>query len=104
MIRATTPTHRFTVPFDPSEMKELLLSYAQHGRVVLERRKGELSFSTEEGEYLLSHRLTQAETSRFRAEEPVLIQLRVLSQAGDALASDPVTIRVEDVLNDEVLV
>ena len=103
MIRLTTPTHSFSVPFDPEDMREILLTYTQNGRFVLERRKAELSFGSDEQGHTVYHRLTQEETGRFRAGEPVRIQLRALTGAGDALASDPVTVQVEDVLNDEVL-
>lgn len=103
MIRGTTPTHRFALPFDPAEMKELLLTYAQDGAIVLERRGEELSFSGRDGDWAVSHRLTQSESGLFRPGEPVRIQLRVLTQNDEALASEIVTVRVEDVLNDEVL-
>lgn len=103
MIRATTPTHKFTVPFDPEEMQELLLTYSQLGRRILERRKEELTFSEEDEEHIISHLLGQVETARFRPGAPVQIQLRALTAAGEAMASQIVTARVEDVLNDEVL-
>lgn len=103
MIRATTPTHKFTVPFDPEQTREILLTYAQRGKIVLERRKEELSFTEENEEHVITTRMTQEETALFQAGFPVEIQMRVLSAAEDALASDKITVRVEDVLNDEVL-
>lgn len=51
-------------------------------------------------------RLTQEETKKFKATPgaQVRVQVRVLTYAGEALASDKKIITVQDVLNDEVLV
>ena len=47
--------------------------------------------------------LTQEETKLFKSRYPVKIQLRALTETGDALATDEYEVKVKDVINDEVL-
>lgn len=107
VIRATTPTHYFTIETDPSQFKRLLITYKQGGNIVLEKEKGDIHVEEqtvdEETVYVLSYRLTQEETKLFDMNAPVYIQIRALTFDGAAPASDIVRIDVEDVLNDEVL-
>lgn len=103
MFRATTPLHKFVFDLDPELFKEILITYAQNGRIIVEKRKEDLSFEPADNDcYQASVKLTQAEANRFRAGE-VNIQIRVLTLGGDALACEIKTIPVKDVLNDEVL-
>ncbi len=108
VIRATTPTHYFTIESDPGLFKRILITYMQNGEIVLEKEKDDISV-TEETEdektvYVLSYRLTQEETRRFSMDFPVFVQIRALTFDGAAPASNIVKIDVETVLNDEVLV
>lgn len=98
MIRATTPTHTFTLPIETSLIKELLITYKQDDEIVVERKKDSCICAGSKVELTL----TQEETRRFSAEK-VLIQLRVLTNDGQALVSDVIRRYVTDVLNDVVL-
>jgi len=103
MIRATTPTHEFVFSENPSSFSRILITYSQDEKIVLEKEKSNLSFrQTETGEYVGSFRMTQAESNLF-SPDPVQVQVRVLRTDGEALASNKTTLKVEDVLNDEVL-
>ena len=114
MIRATTPVHTFIFPLDPeTAFDEILITYAQDDRVVLNKRKADLTFAAE-GEpdapvYTASLRLTQEETALFHpnrfgaAGGNVRVQIRALDPDGHALASQIETLPLSDVLNDEVL-
>lgn len=112
MIRATTPRHSFIFDRDPTEYTRILITYVQGDSIVLEKNKDDLSISKEicpctgEDEWVGSFRLTQEETKKFSANagKPVKVQIRVLTSAGEALASEKKSISVQDVLNDEVLV
>ena len=111
MIRATTPKHTFIFDEDPSLYSRILITYAQGNQVVMEKNKDDLTIETvitpcETTEYHAWFRLTQDETKAFQATpgNQVKVQVRVLTPAGEALASDKKTISVQDVLNDEVLV
>lgn len=111
MYRATTPRHTFIFEVDPDEnFEQILITYAQDGEIILEKEKSDLSFyeiENEDGEteYAASLELSQIETNLFRAgtKKMVDIQVRVLTYAGEALASDEKHIPVKRVLNDEVL-
>lgn len=103
MFRATTPLHKFTFEQDPNLFEEILITYAQNGKIVLEKRKADLSFSAgEDGGYLATVMLTQDETKLFH-RGLVNIQVRALTANDEALSSDILSIPVKDVLNDEVL-
>ena len=111
MSRATTPTHYFVIPIDPETCKEILVTYKQRGEIVLEKHKEDFSFSTDdsggEPKYVCYYKLTQEETNLFskgeKMTERAKVQMRILTNAGDALASQNVEISISDVLNDEVL-
>ncbi len=99
MYRLTTPQHTFTLPFDTSLVKNLIVSYGQGEGEVLTK---ELEDCTLEGK-LVKVRLSQEDTKKFTPDVPVKIQIRLLTVAGEALASREYIVRCEDVLNDEVL-
>lgn len=111
MIRATTPIHKFVFDEDPDEnFSKLLVTYSQDDTIILEKDKEDMEFSTETDSdnntiYIASIRLSQSETILFsvKPSDKVEIQIRALTYAGEALASDIKTINVKDVLNDEVL-
>lgn len=111
MYRATTPKHTFIFDVDPAEtFDKILITYAQNGKIILEKNKEELSFSETMNEccgrqYTASLELTQEETNMFSAGSRgvVSIQVRVRTYDGQVLASDEKHISVKNVLNDEVL-
>lgn len=113
MIRATTPKHIFYFESDPSVYSRILITYQQNGKTVLEKTQDDLTFEETTAPcdktktvYAAWFRLTQDETKLFQAEagNQVAVQVRVLTTANEALASDKNYFRVQDVLNDEVLV
>lgn len=99
MIRGTTPTHTFKMPFSPENIKDIIVTYAQRGKVIFEKRTDECSFTDDS----VIVRLTQEETFLFPSSDDVYIQLRVLLQDGSALASCKYSVPLFDVLNDEVM-
>lgn len=99
MIRATTPTHSFELPFGKDYISKLIVTYDQDGNTVIEKRLEDVSF---EGNTLLVN-LTQEETNLFESEKMVCIQLRVLTVNGKSIPSQKIYKNVYDVLNDEVL-
>ena len=107
MIRATTPLQEFTFETNPEDFARILITYKQDEEIILEKTKADLTFSSNEGEdgsvvYVAAFRMTQEEANLF-APEPVRVQVRVLTSESEALASDITTMRVTDVLDDEVL-
>lgn len=112
MIRATTPKHSFIFEQDPSLFSRILITYVQGDTIVLEKEKSDLTIEQKTNpkcgaiEWVAWLRLTQEETKKFKATPgaQVKIQVRVLTNEGEALASDKKSISVQDVLNDEVLI
>ena len=107
MIRATTPLQEFTFESNPADFARILITYKQDEVIIMEKTQADLSFSSFIGEdgiivYVAAFRMTQEEANMF-APEPVRVQVRVLTSDGEALASDIATMRVTDVLDDEVL-
>lgn len=99
MIRATTPTHRFTLPFDYTQyVKKILITYSQRGAIVLEKNQNDVQVNGN----IVSYKLTQEETNLF-SNGDVRIQVRVITKYDDALASDICVVHIDNVLNDEVL-
>lgn len=101
MIRGTTPTHTFNIPFDTSAITALRIIYSQGDEQILVK---ELPDCTVDGN-TISVKLTQEDTFKFDCHKnTVQIQLRVLTAGNDALASDPVSVPVFKCLDSEVLV
>ena len=98
MTRGTTPTHTFTLQIDTALIKRLSITYEQ-GQTQVKKTEADCEMSGK----TVTLRLTQEDTLKFTHDCPVRIQLRVLTTSGDALASGIKTMRVEDVLDDEVM-
>ena len=101
MIRATTPKHSFKFPSDPQAYKEILITYQQKGKIILELKEEDLTFGEENTAF---YKLSQEQTKKFNAMVPVRIQVRILDADDNAFASSIFSINVHEVLNDEVLV
>ena len=99
MIRGTTPTHIFTLPFDVSMVQKIRIIYAQNGTVKLTKTEADCTL---EGN-TVQVKLTQEDTLAFVAQSAAEIQVRVLTPAGDALASEPRWIGVNRLLENEVI-
>lgn len=75
MIRGTTPTHTFEVPFDTSTIDKLEIQYAQGANIVLTKVKEDSILSGN----VIRVDLTQEETLKFK-EGYAAVQLRVSRQ------------------------
>lgn len=99
MIRGTTPTHIFTLPFDGELITKLNIAYAQGGRIVLEK---ELADCHIEGNKI-SVTLTEDETLLFDSNKAMAeIQLRV-GCGEERLASHIMHITTQRILKDGCL-
>lgn len=99
MIRVTTPTFIFTLPFDTAEVEQYVVSFGQNNKKILDKTKG---YGEMEGSEIRVT-LSQEETKLFKATFPVQIQLRVLTKGGDSLATQIYQRPVGEVLNDCIL-
>ena len=99
MIQGTTPIHTFNIPFSTDIVKNVRITYAQNGNVLLTK---ELVDCDVEGRSI-SCRLTQNDTFAFDHAFPVDIQLRVLTIDDDAFATRLYRVSIEEVQDGEVL-
>lgn len=98
MQRGTTPTHIFTLPFDVEQAEEIRVLYAQDGDVKIKKEKEDLQILFNS----ITLKLTQEETFLFDTKSLVEIQIRV-KMDNNVFASDILTVRVQKLLEDEVL-
>lgn len=99
IIQGTTPTHAFTVPFDTATVKCARFVYSQDGAVKVVKDKQDVIV----GNGTIKTTLTQADTFEFKADAMVRLLLRVLTESGAALVSEPVDILCLGCCDKEVL-
>jgi hypothetical protein len=100
MIRATTPTHTFVLPFDyATNVVKLLITYKQGDAIVVEKEEKDVSINSNK----ITTILTQEETKLFNVNETVRIQVKILTKEGGVMASNVFTVAVSEILNDEVM-
>lgn len=99
MIRGTTPTLKFTVPFDTSILAEAWVTLSQNDEVVLNKRLEDCKCDVRK----LSVRLTQEETLLLDCKCKTEIQIRARTYEGEALASQIITEDTGRILKDGVI-
>lgn len=99
MIRGTTPTHIFKIPFSSDALKEIRILYSQNNKIVLEKKTNDCEIV----DGSITVHLTQEETLKFVSYHDAYIQMRVLLKDGSSLASKVHRVRVDYVLSDEVM-
>lgn len=99
MKRVTTPKLCFTIPFDKSFVKRIRLTFKQNDKIVLIKEDEQLQWD-DKGIFI---KLTQKETKSFSAAALLRAEIHILTIDNDSIKSDPISIRVEEVLNEEVL-
>lgn len=98
MRRSTTPTHTFTFPAEipVSEVTDVLITYSQCGKNILEKKMSDLGVDTDKNMFVLP-KLTQDETNLF-APGKALIQVK--AKIGDTvLESQMLWLMVKPALN-----
>lgn len=100
MIRGTTPRLTFILPFETSLVKTAFITFTnKEETVVLEK---EFCDCNAEGNNITAV-LTQEDTLKLPEGEIVNLQLRVLTQGGEALASEIFKVFVEAILKEGVI-
>lgn len=99
MIRGTTPTHTFTLPFDVSLVKEIRILYAQQEKVLFTKETADCAM---EGN-TVTVALTQEDTFKFDCKNHVQIQLRVLTTDGQVMSTPIKHVDVGTCLDSEVI-
>lgn len=99
MIKGTTPLHTFSLPFGTEMIKTVQITYAQKGEVILTKSNDDCSF---EGK-AVSVKLTQEDTFKFAEGVCVEVQIRVLTEQNDVLASRVMRVHCDECLAKDVL-
>ena len=99
MIRGTTPTIEFELPFDPTELEELYITINQNGKTVIEKKLSDFVFS----ERVVSCKLTQEDTLNLCCHAMTEIQARGKDKAGTVFASNIEKLCAERILKDGVI-
>ena len=104
MYRVTTAIHTFTLPEQAASYAEIQITYKQGAtRIIKHAENGVLPSGMTFDDKDVIIKLTQDETKTFAANKAVDVQVRVLTTGGDAYASRIFKVKINDVLNDEVL-
>ena len=98
MIRGTTPTIKFTLPFQVDEIDTLSVAFAQNGVVILEKKKNDCVLDGN----TITLTLSEADTLSLVWEQILEIQIRCYCGA-TKLASNIIKTTVGRILKDGVL-
>lgn len=99
-MRGTTPTHVFKLPFDTALIKSVKITYTHNKIPVLVKLTEHCAMD----DHTITVRLTQEETLLFENNWLIELQMRVLTQDGDALRSKVYSLNAGVLLDDEVLI
>ena len=99
MIRGTTPTHIFKLPFDTAQLAEVMVIYAHDDIEVFHKNLSDCTAAGKE----LTVKLTQQDTLSLSHLKNVQIQIKAKLLDGSVLVSNVYTKSVGKCLNDEVL-
>ena len=97
--QGTTPTHTFTIPFDTSKLRTVHIAYAQCDELLFVRSGDQITLNGN----TITTTLTQEETLMIDPDKIVSIQVRVVTDADDALTSDIILVSAAKCLEKEVL-
>lgn len=103
MYRGTTPTNTFTSELDLSNAVVVYITYKQNKQVVFEKGKEDITFSSDDSNYVMSIELTQEETLKLSPNNSVAIQIRARFADGNAVASNIITTSVAQILKEGVI-
>lgn len=98
MTRGTTPTLTFSIPYQASEIQKGYITFSQHHRPVFE--VGLEDMELQDGKIIVT--LTQRQTLQLIPDD-VMVQIRLLLNGGQAVASQRMELHVQDILKDGVI-
>lgn len=99
MIRGTTPTHTFTIPFEVDQIADLRISYGQSDVEKIKKTKLDCMLFDNK----IQVTLTQEDTFKLDCSKQVKLQLRILTIDGEVFNSQIKLLTVGQCLNNEVL-
>ena len=103
MIRGTTPTLSFTLPFNVSELSLYYISIGQLSGLDVEEVIEKDQDDCDSSGAVINCELSQEDTLKLHAEYPVLIQIRAKKSDGTALASRMIKTTADAIIKDGVI-
>ena len=98
MIRGTTPTLTFAIPFDTSKITDGYVTFAQQKFVIIDKKVSDCELDGN----IINLTLTQEETLKFQTESDVEIQITVKID-DRRISSNIITMPVNRVLHGGVI-
>lgn len=98
MIRGTTPTIEFNLPFAASSFSEFYITFSQNGNVRFEKTQKDCVILDSK----ITVTLSQNDTLKLKSDY-IKIQIRGKTKANDVLASNIMIDYVNDVLKEGVI-
>lgn len=98
MIRGTTPTLYFDLPFESNTIEVLYITFNQSDVTVLEKTNSDEGVTL--NDKTITVHLTQEDTLKLNGRTNTEIQLRIKTVDGEALASNIISTPTERVLKD----
>lgn len=100
MIKGSTPTHKFNIPFNSALIDKLQIVYAQNDREIFIKEKADCVLDGN----TITVTLAQEETLKFDCYKRfVQIQLKIKTLGNEVLISRIKTVELEKCLFDEVI-
>lgn len=101
MIRGTTPTLRFKIPYTDEQIQLGYITFSRKGEVFLDIPFTDSRVVIDDGYVYLT--FTQEDTLRFNSRTVYAVQLRILLQENIAVASNIITIPIDSILKNGVI-
>lgn len=101
LIRGTTPTLTFTLPFSAEQLDCAYVTLSQVDKVIVDKRVGTAGCTCSSN--TITTQLTQDETLKLSGNAETSIQIRAKTKEGVALASNIIKIYTKDILRDGVI-
>ena len=98
MRRTTTATHRLTFPMTLALADTIVITYAQGGENLVVKGLPEVDVDDK----AITVHLSESETKKFRADEPVELQVKFRSE-GEIYATQIQRVPMRRILNDELI-
>ena len=98
MIRGTTPYLKFTIPYTVSQIKSGYLTFNQRTKTVVEKALSDDGVTVQNN--LVTVHFEQKDTLSFSHVAPVEVQMRLVLNNGERVASNTLTFSVDKILKD----
>lgn len=97
--QGSTPTHKFSTPYEKASVDSAIITYWQNGKTVVEKHTEDINIQDRQ----MTTELSQDDTLAFDEKGDIKIQIKVKLKNGKVIPSNNMYASVKDVLNKEVM-